>query len=63
MTYKEARENAGIVSSAMMAKLMGMNEMTYNLKENYQRHFKDFELMKFCQLVGVKPSQLQILEG
>ena len=63
MTYKEARENAGIVSSAMMAKLMGMNEMTYNLKENYQRHFKDFELLKFCKLVGIKPSQLKIMEG
>lgn len=61
MTYKEAREKAGIVSSAMMAKLMGMNEMTYNLKENYQRHFKDFELMKFCSIVGCKPSQLKIL--
>jgi len=61
MTYKEAREKAGIVSSAMMARLMGMDRMTYNLKENYQRHFKDFELMKFCELVSVKPSQLQIL--
>ena len=63
MTYKEARENAGIMSSTMMAKLMKMSPMTYNLKENYQRHFKDFELMKFCQLVGVKPSQLQIMTG
>lgn len=61
MTYKEAREKAGIISSAMMARLMGMNEMTYNLKENYQRHFKDFELMKFCEIVGVKPSQLVIM--
>lgn len=60
MKYKEARENAGIVSSAMMARLMGMSEMSYNLKENYQRHFKDFELMKFCDLVGTKPSQLEI---
>lgn len=63
MTYKEARENAGIVSSAMMAKLLGMNKMTYNLKENYQRHFKDFELLEFCRLTGVKPSQLEVLHG
>lgn len=63
MTYKEARENAGITSSATMAKLMGMNKMTYNLKENYQRHFKDFELLKFCRLTGVKPSQLEVLCG
>ena len=62
MTYKEAREKAGIVSSAMMARLMGMTEMSYNLKENYQRHFKDFELMKFCEITKVKPSQLQILK-
>lgn len=63
MTYKEARESAGIVSSTMMAKLMGMNKMTYNLKENYQRHFKDYEFIKFCQLTGVKPSQLDVLRG
>jgi len=63
MTYKEAREQAGISTSAMMAKLMGMDKMAYNLKENYQRHFKDFELMKFCQLVGKKPSQLDIKQG
>ena len=63
MTYKEARENAGIMSGDMMAKLMGMSRMTYNLKENYQRHFKDYELMKFCKLVNVKPSQLEILSG
>ena len=63
MTYKEAREQAGIVSSAMMARLMGMSEMSYNLKENYQRHFKDFELLKFCKLVNVKPSQLKILSS
>ena len=61
MTYKEARENAGIASSATMDRLMDMNEMTYNLKENYQRHFKDFELLKFCRLTNVKPSQLEIL--
>jgi len=61
MTYKEARENAGIVSSTMMAKLMGMSEMTYNLKENYQRHMKEFELMKFCDICGCKPSQLKLL--
>lgn len=61
MTYKEAREKAGIVSASMMAKLMGMSDMTYNLKENYQRHFKDYELIKFCEIVGAKPSQLKIL--
>jgi len=63
MTYKEAREKAGIVSSSRMAKLMGMAEMTYNLKENYQRHFKDFELMKFCEITDTKPSQLEILKA
>lgn len=63
MTYKEARESAGITKSTTMAKLMGMNDMTYNLKENYQRHFKDFELMKFCKITGIKPSQLELLEG
>lgn len=63
MTYKEAREKAGIVSSAMMARLMGMSEMTYNQKENYQRHFKDYELIKFCEIVKAKPSQLQIKAG
>ena len=32
MTYKEAREKAGIVSSAMMAKLMGVSLMSVRLR-------------------------------
>ena len=62
ITFKEARESAGINSEATMARLMNMSPQLYGLKENYQRNFKDYELMKFCKLTNVKPSELVIKE-
>lgn len=62
ITFKEARESAGINSEATMSRLMGMSPQLYGLKENYQRNFKDFELIKFCKLTNVKPSELKLLE-
>lgn len=60
MTFKEAREKAGISTSAMMAKLLGMSVQSYGQKENYDRHFKDYELVDFCEITGVKFKDLII---
>ena len=60
LTYKEARERAGIHSQSTMAKLLGMRPMTYNLKENYQRSWRVDEFMDFCEKVGCKAENLII---
>lgn len=60
ISYKEARKKAGITSSAMMARLMGMTEQSYNLKENYKRDFKAKELLKFCEIVKISPLKINV---
>lgn len=61
LTYKEARERAGIDSQTEMAKKMGMIRETYRYKEEYEKHMKANELMLFCDIVGCNQSDLLIL--
>ena len=59
LTYKEAREKAGM-TAIEVAKKLGLSKTNYSLKENYERHFKDIELVRFCQIVGCSINKLKI---
>ena len=59
ITYREARERTGLTVT-MMAEKLGITKQAYHHKENYERQFKDNELMKFCLITKTKPSSLKI---
>jgi len=60
LTYEEARIKAGYESASEMSRKMGISRASYEQKENYDRQFKDNELMKFCELANIKPDKLYI---
>lgn len=59
LTYKEAREAKGL-DAIEVAKKLGLSKAAYSLKENYERHFKDAELVKFCQITDCNINKLKI---
>lgn len=59
MTYKEARERSNL-NAVEVAKKIGLSKASYSLKENYERSFKDYELMKFCQIVNCDINELVV---
>ncbi len=59
LTYKEALEHSHI-SLTTMARLIGISKQSLHQKINYERPFKDDELMRFCKETRQKPSNLLI---
>ena len=60
MTYEEARIKAGIKTETEMARRLGIAKATYQLKESYDRSFKDGELVRFCEITKTDISELYI---
>jgi len=60
ITFEEARIKAGIKTETEMARKLGLSKATYQLKESYDRSFKDNELVRFCEITKTDPSCLYI---
>lgn len=60
MTFEEARLKAGIKTETEMAKKLGISKATYQLKESYDRQFKESEFLKFCDVCNVDPRSMLV---
>lgn len=60
LTYEEARIKAGIKTETEMAKKLGLSKATYQLKESYERQFKESEFLRFCDICNVEPNSMLV---
>lgn len=60
LTFEEARIKAGIKTETEMARKLGLSKATYQLKESYERQFKESEFLKFCDVCKIDPKSLLV---
>lgn len=58
-TYRDVMEKENISITELSRKL-GMSKQNLQQKIDYERAFKDHELLMFCKLLNVKPTELKI---
>lgn len=59
VTYREAMKDARY-SITELAKVLNISKQNLQQKVDYERSFKDYELMSFCIAVKKKPTELKI---
>lgn len=59
ITYREAMEKKKI-SITELARIIGMSKANLQQKIDYERSFKDHELMAFCEVCNCKPTDMRI---